>query len=189
MNDSYISFLFPGKEVYMLTDPIVQEILIDITHDEESSVSVIECILSGVTSDFDIAEQTGINLTIIRKVLYDLNSVGIATYNRIEDPKNTGDIYSWKFKQERVCEIIQDKYVKISKEIEKKIEYEEENMFFMCRSNYHRYKFENASEYNFECPICGDNLEHQDNSGIILELLKEKDAVASMVKLNIRSIL
>ena len=55
----------------MLTDPIVQEILIDITHDEEGSISVIECILCGVTSDFDIAEKTGINLTIIRKILYE----------------------------------------------------------------------------------------------------------------------
>ena len=173
----------------MLTDPIVQEILIDITHDEESSVPVIECILSGVTSDFDIAEETGINLTIIRKVLYDLHSAGLATYNRIEDPDNTGDIYSWKFKQERVCEIIQSKYVNISAEIEKSIKYEEENMFFVCKSNNHRYKFENASDHNFECPICGDSLKHQDNSKIILELLKEKEAISSMVKLNINSII
>ena len=171
----------------MLTDPIVQEVLIDITHDEESSISVIECLLSGVTSDFDIAEETGINLTIIRKVLYDLYSAGITTYNRIEDPENTGDIYSWKFKQEKICEIIQNKYVNISIKIEKSIKYEEENMFFVCKSNNHRYKFENASDYNFECPVCGDSLEHQDNSELILELLKEKETIASMVKLNIKS--
>ena len=171
----------------MLTDPIVQEILIDITHDEESCVSVIECILSGVTSDFDISEKTGINLTIIRKILYELHSAGITTYNRIEDPENTGDIYSWKFKQERVCEIIQTKYLNISLEIEKSIRYEEENMFFICKSNNHRYKFENAADHNFECPICGGSLEHQDNSKIILELLKEKENIASMVKLDIQS--
>ena len=171
----------------MLTDPIVQEVLIDITHDEESSISVIECLLSGVTSDFDIAEETGINLTIIRKVLYDLYSAGITTYNRIEDPENTGDIYSWKFKQEKICEIIQNKYMNISIKIEKSIRYEEENMFFVCKSNNHRYKFENASDYNFECPVCGDSLEHQDNSELILELLKEKETIASMVKLNIKS--
>jgi transcription initiation factor TFIIE subunit alpha len=182
-------FVIPEKEVYMLTDPIVQEILIDVTHDEESSVSVIECILSGVTSDFNIAEETGINLTIIRKILYDLHSAGIVTYNRIEDPENTSDIYSWKFKQEKIREIIQNKYVNISAEIEKSIEYEEENMFFVCKSNNHRYKFENASDYNFECPLCGDSLEHQDNPEIILELLKEKEAISSMVKLNIKSII
>ena len=97
----------------MLTDPIVQEVLIDITHDEESCVSVIECILNGVTSDFNIAEKTGINLTVIRKILYELNSAGITTYNRIDDPENTGDIYSWKFKQEKIFEIIQNKYMNI----------------------------------------------------------------------------
>lgn len=170
----------------MLTDPIVQETLIDITHNEESSVSVIECILSGVTSDFDIAEQTGIDLTIIRKILYDLNSVGITTYNRVEDPENTGDIYSWKYKQEKVCEIIQNKYVNITQEIDKSIEYEEGNMFFACKSH-HRYKFDNASDYNFECPVCGDSLEHQDNSKIILKLLKEKESVSSMLKININT--
>jgi transcription initiation factor TFIIE subunit alpha len=171
----------------MLTDPIVQEIFIDITHDEEGSISVIECILCGVTSDFDIAEKTGINLTIIRKILYELHSAGIATYNRIEDPENTGDIYSWKFKQERICEIIQTKYVNILVEIEKSIKYEEENMFFVCKSDNHRYKFEKAADHNFECPICGDSLEHQDNSNIILELLKEKEVVSHMVKLDINS--
>ena len=139
----------------MLTDPIVQEILIDITHDEEGSISVIECILSGVTSDFETSEKTSINLTIIRKILYELHSAGIATYNRIDHPENTGDIYSWKFKQERIPEIIQTKYVNISEEIEKSIKYEEENMFFVCKSNNHRYKFENAAKIQFNVLYVG----------------------------------
>jgi transcription initiation factor TFIIE subunit alpha len=168
----------------MLTDPIVQEILINVTHNEKNTVTVIECILNSVTTDFDIAEETGINLTIVRKILYDLYSEGIATYKRIEDPENYCDSYNWKFKQERIYEIIQNKYIKISAEIDRSIEYEEENMFFACKSHNHRYKFEKASEYIFECPECGDSLEHQDNSGIILELLKEKESIASMVKLN-----
>ena len=56
----------------MLSDPIVQEILMDITNDEKSSVSIIECILKGKTFDEEIAEETELRLNIVRKVLYKL---------------------------------------------------------------------------------------------------------------------
>ena len=52
----------------MLEDPTVQEILMDITNDEQSSVSIIECMLNGKTTDEEIAEETEIRLNIVRKV-------------------------------------------------------------------------------------------------------------------------
>jgi len=63
--------------------------------------------------------------------------------------------------------------------------YEEENMFFACKTNDHRYKFEKASEVNFICPKCGESLEYQDNSLIIAELIKEKDKCNSIGKLKL----
>ncbi|HEX7468807.1 MAG TPA: transcription factor E [Methanobacterium sp.] len=167
----------------MLSDPIVQEILMDVTDDEESSVSIIECILKGKTIDLEIAEETEIKLNTVRKVLYKLYDVGIATYKKSNDPETNRYIYSWNFEQEKVSEIINKKYEKFSEEIEKSIKYEEENMFFACKANGHRYKFENASENNFACPQCGGSLEYQDNSTIIMELLKEKAACISKGKI------
>ena len=46
----------------MFSDPTVQEILMDITNDEKSSVSIIECMLKGKTTDEEIAEETEIRL-------------------------------------------------------------------------------------------------------------------------------
>ncbi len=48
-------------------------------------------------------------------------------------------------------------------------------MFFACKSNGHRYKFENASEINFICPQCGESLEFVDNTSVIAALMKEND--------------
>jgi transcription initiation factor TFIIE subunit alpha len=155
---------------YMLSDPIVQEILMDITNDEKSSVSIIECILKGKTFDEEIAEETEIRLNIVRKVLYKLYDAGIASYKRSRDPETNWYVYRWRFEQEKVADIINKKYEKFSAEIEKSLEYEEANMFFACKANGHRYKFEDASENNFECPKCGNSLEFQDNSTIIVEL-------------------
>ncbi len=164
----------------MLSNPVVQEILMDITNDEKNSVSIIECILKGKTFDEEIAEETEIRLNIVRKVLYKLYDAGIATYKRSKDPETNWYIYSWKFEQEKVFNIINKKYKKFSEEIEKSLEYEEENMFFACKDNGHRYKFEEASENNFICPKCGESLEYQDNSTIIVELkqMMEKNHLA-----------
>ena len=98
----------------MLSDPIVQEILMDITNDEKSSVSIIECILKGKTFDEEIAEETELRLNIVRKVLYKLYYVGIASYKRSRNSKTNWYIYSWKFDQEKVFDIISEKYEKFS---------------------------------------------------------------------------
>ncbi|AEG18224.1 transcription factor E [Methanobacterium paludis] len=165
--------------VEMLSDPVVQEILMDITNDEKT-LSIIECILNGKTREEEIAEELGIKLNLVRKVLYKLYDAGVATYRRSKDPETQWFTYSWKFDEEKVHQIITKKYEKFSREIEESLEYEEGNMFFLCRANGHRYNFEEASKNNFKCPKCGGTLEYQDNSTIILELkqMMEKNQVA-----------
>ena len=168
----------------MEIDPAVEKILMDITNNEEGSVPIIECILNGKTFDSEIAEETEIKLNRVRKILYKLHDAGIASYKRTKDPETNWFIYSWKFDQEKVSDIISRKHKKNSEEIEKSIKYEEENMFFACKLNGHRYKFEKASEFNFVCPVCSESLEYHDNSKRIVELLNEKATCNSKSKLS-----
>jgi transcription initiation factor TFIIE subunit alpha len=168
-----------GQKI-MLTNPVVQEILKDITQDDENSNSIIECILNGTPSDLEISEETEIKLTTVRKILYKLYDAGLATCKKNKDPETNWFIYNWKFDPEKISDIITKKYGKFSEDIQRSIEYEEENMFFVCKSNGHRYKFEKASENNFICPKCGELMEYQDNSAIITELQNEKATYVSM---------
>ncbi|MGB9201217.1 transcription factor E [Methanobacterium sp.] len=158
----------------MELDQAVEKILMDITNNEEGSVSIIECILNGKTFDSEIAEETEIKLNKVRKILYKFHEAGVASYKRTKDPETNWFIYSWKFDKEKVSDIISKKHQRNTEDIEKSIKYEEENMFFACRTNGHRYKFEKASEFNFVCPDCNETLEYQDNASRIVELLKEK---------------
>jgi transcription initiation factor TFIIE subunit alpha len=168
----------------MEIDPAVERVLMDITNNEKDSVSIIECILNGKTFDSEIAEETEIKLNIVRKILYKLHDAGIASYKRTKDPETNWFIYSWKFDQEKVSDIISKKHQKNSEEIERSIKYEEENMFFACKINGHRYKFEKASEFNFVCPECRESLEYQDNTLRIAELLKEKATCKSTTEIS-----
>ena len=168
----------------MEIDQAVEKVLMDITNNEEGSVSIIECILNGKTFDSEIAEETEIKLNKVRKILYKFHDAGIASYKRTKDPETNWFIYSWKFDKEKVSDIISRKHQRNTEDIEKSIKYEEENMFFACKTNGHRYKFEKASEYNFVCPECDDTLEYQDNAQRIVELLKEKAASKSTNQLS-----
>ena len=84
-------------------------------------------------------------------------------------------MYVWKLEEINIVEAITKKYETLSANIEKSIQYEEDNMFFACKTNGHRYKFENASEINFICPKCGEPLEFEDNKSVIAALVKEND--------------
>jgi transcription initiation factor TFIIE subunit alpha len=161
----------------MFSDNAVQDILTGITNDEENSVSIIKCMLEGKTTDEEIAEETEIRLNIVRRVLYKLYDAGIASYKRSKDPETQWYTYSWKFEERKVFEILDQKYEKISRELNESLEYEEENMFFVCKINDHRYNFDEASENNFTCGECGAPLEYQDNSAIITELKELKNRI------------
>ena len=159
----------------MLNDPIVQELLMEITDNNQNSFTIIDCIMKGTTIDLEISEETEIKLTIVRKILYKLYDAGIATCKKAKDPKTNWDMYVWKLEEVSIVDAITKKYENISIDIEKSIQYEEENMFFACKTNGHRYKFDNASELNFVCPKCGETLEFQDNTSVIAALMKEND--------------
>jgi transcription initiation factor TFIIE subunit alpha len=168
----------------MLRDPQVQEFLFDITNDEKCCVSIIECILNGKTFDVEIAEETEIKLNTVRKILYKLHDAGVASCKRSKDPETQWFVYSWNFDQEKLSVIVNEKIQRSTEEIEKVIKYEEANMFFVCKSNGHRYNFEKASATNFDCPVCGESLEYKDNSSIIADLLREKANSESNKKIN-----
>jgi transcription initiation factor TFIIE subunit alpha len=178
INDPVIQELLKSQSkggTEMLTDPTIQEFITDITHDDENGFTIIKTMLEGKTTDEEIAEETEIRLNIVRRILYKLYDAGIASYKRSKDPETQWYTYTWKFEEDKVTDIIEKKYEEFSRDIDESLEYEEENMFFVCISNGHRYNFEEASENNFTCGECEAALEYQDNSEIITELKEIKD--------------
>jgi transcription initiation factor TFIIE subunit alpha len=159
----------------MIENINVQEMLFDVTEDEENSIPIIQCLLKGKTTDEEIAEETEIRLNIVRRILYKLYDAGVASYKRSKDPETQWYVYNWRFEEEKIMKIITDQKEKYAQEISQSLEYENQNMFFVC-PNGCRYNFNEASENNFICPECDCKMEFQDNSTIILELKELKDS-------------
>lgn len=107
----------------MIDDPLVKSLLTNVVEDE-SNLPIVQALIDGVETDEAIAEKTEIKLNIVRKILYKLYDMGLATYKRSKDPETQWFTYSWKFEEQEVINHIKsdsEEYLKmLNKELEKK---------------------------------------------------------------------
>ena len=131
----------------MINDPLVKQLLTSIVEDE-SNLPIVQALNDGIETDEEIANETGIKLNIVRKILYRLYDMGIASYKRSKDPETQWFTYSWKFEKEEIINrIIKDSenYLNMLNE---ELYHEENNMFFICPQGHVRLDFDEASEIN-----------------------------------------
>ena len=162
----------------MIDDPLVKTLLTNVVEDE-SNLPIIQSLIDGIETDEEIAKKTGIKLNIVRKILYKLYDMGLASYKRSKDPETQWFTYSWKFETEEVISrIIKDseKYLKM---LNDELEREENNMFFICPQGHVRLDFDESSDYEFLCPACGEELEFQDNTQNIEQIKEDIKMVES----------
>ena len=162
----------------MIDDPLVKTLLTNVVEDE-SNLPIIQSLIDGIETDEEIAKKTGIKLNIVRKILYRLYDMGLASYKRSKDPETQWFTYSWKFETEEVISRIRKDSEKYLKMLNDELEREENNMFFICPQGHVRLDFDESSDYEFLCPACGEELEFQDNEANIKQLKEDIKMVES----------
>lgn len=165
----------------MLDDPLVKTLLTNVVEDE-SNLPIVQALIDGVETDEEIASQTGIKLNIVRKILYKLYDMGLASYKRSKDPETQWFTYTWKFEKEEVINRIKKDSENYLKMLNDELEREENNMFFLCPQGHARLDFDDASDYEFLCPFCGEELQFQDNAANIKQLKEDIKMVESNFK-------
>ncbi|MDR2873348.1 MAG: transcription factor E [Methanobrevibacter sp.] len=162
----------------MLDNKFVLEYLNTVVEDEEN-IPVVECLLCDMGTDEEIAEETGIKLNTVRKVLYKLYDCGLATYKRNKDPETQWCTYAWKFDCDSVSLKLNEKYGENIDKLKELLTFEEENLFFVCENGHiiydkqKRVEYTIAAELEFTCPKCENQIIFQDNSERIKHIKKE----------------
>ncbi|WP_010479654.1 transcription factor E [Thermococcus zilligii] len=124
-------------------------------------------------TDEELAELTGIRVNNVRKILYELYDVGVADFKRIRDKETGWYYYYWFLETKRLDEIIRNRKMKELEELRKMLEQETSGMYFWCGKPGHpRMTFDEAMEYQFQCPICGDIMLEYNNTAIVEDLKK-----------------
>ncbi len=124
-------------------------------------------------TDEELAEKTGIRVNTVRRILYALNDQGLADFKRIRDKETGWYYYYWHLETKKLPEIIRARKMAELKRLKEILEEETSEIYYWCGTEGHpRLTFDEAMEYEFQCPICGKMLMQYDNSKIVEELKK-----------------
>ena len=137
----------------------------------ELAKRIIEVIAEkGQTTDAEIAEVLGESESEIRKIIWILSTEGLLISKKVVS--DTGWItFYWVLPIEQVDGIILGLYRKIIDRLEKRIEYESQNIFYWCGDpNHPKYTFSEAADLMFRCKLCGKTLLPYDNTKLIASL-------------------
>ncbi len=140
---------------------------------EEEGLDVIQYMSDSKVVDEEIAEHTGLKLNTVRKILYKLYDHRLASYVRTKDKEIGWYIYTWSLDIGRVFEILQARKKKVLEELNKRLMFEQNHVFFHCKSDNSKVPFDMASKNEFKCPQCGEILDYMDNQQNIVSLQHE----------------
>jgi transcription initiation factor TFIIE subunit alpha len=110
-------------------------------------------------SDEDLESLTNIKQGEIRRILRLFYDLRLASYRRGKHPESGATRYYWRLNLHTLNNVLLARKKAVLRNLELKLKYEENNVFYYCPLDGSRYTFDEAYEYNFQCPKCGSILE------------------------------
>jgi len=123
-------------------------------------------------SEFKLADSVKQEVNVVRNMLYRLYNVNLVTFTRKKDKKKGWYIYYWTFESKKVKYLLQKIKMKHLESLNKRLAREKEGQFFLCPNTCVRLDFDQAMNFEFKCPECGEIIQQQDNSEKIKEIEK-----------------
>ena len=124
-------------------------------------------------SEFVIAEELEIEIHKTRYLLYKLLDHNIVSFIRKKDKIKGWYICYWDLNQDMIPYLNEKLKEEKLEKLYERLEREEKNQFYLCRSACARMDFDKAVGFNFKCPECGEIMNHQENEKTIV-FLKER---------------
>ena len=124
-------------------------------------------------SEFTLATKLRRDIKLVRKMLYHLYNNNLVSFTRKKDKQKGWYIYYWTF----VPESLKFLYIKNKKErlarFKEQLAREEAEQFFSCPKNCVRLDFDQAMDFEFRCPECGELIiQDMDKDNTVSELNK-----------------
>jgi transcription initiation factor TFIIE subunit alpha len=147
----------------------------------EEAVRVVEALRRmGEATDEVLANEVGIRINDVRKILLKLYERGLLSAIRVQDESTGWYIFRWRAQPDQVDTFIRSRRRKVLEKLKRRLSYEESRSFFRCDNCEEVYMpFDEAMERAFICPRCGAPLKGIDNSRAverIRELIKKLEA-------------
>ena len=166
-----------NKNLIQITEIERQTLLEMIEHNsglDTTRIAIHLLCQDDIITDEKIAEDLNTKLDEVRRALYILHDLEVASHRRTKDPKSSWYIYSWKIHPKNIHRVLREGRKKVFSKIKERLDYEKKSMFFYCKGkNCENISIEAAMEIDFECNKCEGQLFALDNSKIIAVLDKK----------------
>ena len=120
-----------------------------------------------------LSEKMGARPNDVRRALNRLLESGLVVYRRQRDPDTGKTIYYWRVNYENLRNLLVARKKLVIEKLRERLEYERENVFFICPNDGLRFTLDEAMEYDMICPRCGTPLEPDEARDAIIEVLEE----------------
>ena len=155
-----------------LTQKKIEEILLDILGAE--GLPLIQQLYGKENvSEFDLATKTKKDIKVIRRMLYTLYNHNVVGFIRKKDKQKGWYIYYWTILQENLKFVYTKKKKELLFRLKQQLEEEGKELFFLCPRNCVRLNFDQATDFEFHCPECGE-LTGQDSGEEKIKIFKKQ---------------
>jgi transcription initiation factor TFIIE subunit alpha len=98
----------------------------------------------------------------------------LAIYRRKRDPDSGWLTYLWQLCPGNFDKALESEAKRLLRNLEERLAYEKNNIFYACTEGCARFIFDEASEANFICPFCQGNLEYMENAKVVETIERQK---------------
>lgn len=124
-------------------------------------------------SEFKIADSIKKEINKTRNMLYRLQEANLVSFIRKKDKKKGWYIYYWTFRPKMIKHLVINLKKKKLENLKDRLRREKSSNFFICQNKCIRLDFEQAINFEFKCPECGEIMNQEDNLENI-RLIKEE---------------
>ena len=155
-----------------LTQKKMEEIVHGILGEEGLSL-LKELILRDNISEFELAIKLKKDIKLIRKMLYLLYNHNLVSFTRKKDKIKGWYVYYWTLLPENIKFSYFKKKRDLLELLKHRLDEERRELFFTCPNTCVRLTFDQAMDFEFHCPECGE-LTMQDTTEEKIKVIKEK---------------
>jgi transcription initiation factor TFIIE subunit alpha len=155
-----------------LSNSIINEVITEVAG--EDVVPLVHALKNKKNySEFKLAEALKQEINATRNMLYRLLKHNLVSFNRKKDKRKGWYIYYWTFNMKRIKYLLADLKRDRLERLKERLAREQSSNFFQCENQCMRLSFDQATDFNYKCPECGELLNQQDNTQIITSIEKE----------------
>lgn len=163
-----------------MDDPVAHQYLVKVLG--EDGVAIIKKLPPGEIVDEEVAAKTKLDINVIRKTLFKMYENRLAGYRRERNPDTGWLTYHWTLHLDNIDNRLDLEFEKLLNNLKERLEFEMSNVFYICNNKCARFLFETASETDFICPVCGNELFYQDNEELVRKLSDRISEMESAIR-------